>query len=280
MMPTVTVQGVAVPAFFYGTAWKEDHTAELTTQALSSGFRAVDTANQRRHYHEAGVGEAVAAFLAEGRRREDLFLQTKFTYAGGQDHRLPYDPRAPYAAQVEQSFASSLEHLGASYLDSYVLHGPEGGFGLTKGDQETWRAMEALHGAGKTRLLGVSNVSLGQLETLYRGAAVKPAFVQNRCFARDGWDADVRAFCREHGIAYQGFSLLTANGRALSTPVVADIARRTGRTIPQVVFRFAMQVGMIPLTGTTSTAHMREDLGAFDFTLEPKDVHAIEHVAS
>jgi diketogulonate reductase-like aldo/keto reductase len=280
MTPTVTVQGVAVPAFFYGTAWKEDHTAELTTQALRSGFLAVDTANQRRHYHEAGVGEAVAAFLAEGRRREELFLQTKFTYTGGQDHRLPYDPQAPYTAQVEQSFASSLEHLGVSYLDSYVLHGPEAGHGLTKGDQETWRAMESLHGAGKTRLLGVSNVSLGQLETLYRGAAVKPAFVQNRCFARDGWDADVRAFCREHGIAYQGFSLLTANGRALSTPVVADIARRTGRTIPQVVFRFATQVGMIPLTGTTSTVHMREDLAAFDFTLEPKDVHAIEHVAS
>lgn len=279
MVPSVGVQGVSVPALFYGTAWKQDRTEQLTTQALRAGFTAIDTANQRRHYHEAGVGAAVAAFLAEGRRREELFLQTKFTYAGSQDHRLPYDPRAPYTTQVEQSFASSLEHLGVSYLNSYVLHGPEGGRGLTKGDAETWRAMEALHGAGKTRLIGVSNVSLGQLEALYRGAAVKPAFVQNRCFARDGWDAEVRVFCREHGIVYQGFSLLTANARALSTPLVADIARRAGRTVPQVVFRFATQVGMIALTGTTNERHVREDLAAFEFELSAADVHALEHVA-
>jgi len=278
MAPSVTVQGVSVPSFFYGTAWKEDRTEALTALALRAGFLAIDTANQRRHYHEAGVGAAVAAFLAAGHRREELFLQTKFTYVGGQDHRLPYDPKATYAEQVAQSFASSLEHLGVSYVDSYVLHGPEGGYGLTKGDAETWRAMEALQRAGKARLLGVSNVSLGQLEMLHRGAAVKPAFVQNRCFARDGWDAEVRAFCREHGLAYQGFSLLTANGRALSSPAVAEIGRRSGRTIPQVVFRFAAQVGMIPLTGTTSEAHMREDLAAFDFELTPADVAAIERV--
>lgn len=278
MVPTRTVQGVSVPGFFYGTAWKEERTEALTTMALGAGFTAIDTANQRRHYHEAGVGEAVAAFLAGGRRREDVFLQTKFTYVGGQDHRLPYDPRAPYAAQVEQSFASSLEHLQVEYVDSYVLHGPEGGYGLTKGDGEVWRAMETLQRAGKVRLLGVSNVSLAQLQALHEGAVVKPAFVQNRCFARDGWDADVRAFCREHDIAYQGFSLLTANGRALVSPAVADIARRTGRTVPQIVFRFAAQVGMIPLTGTTSAAHMREDLASFDFELDAADVQAIERI--
>src|SRR5262245_5480012 len=136
----LTVQGVPVPAFFYGTAWKEDRTEELTRRALRAGFTAIDTANQRKHYHEAAVGDAVAAFLAEGGRREDLFLQTKFTYARGQDHRLPYDPRAPYEQQVEQSFARSLEHLRVSTLDSYVLHGPES-YGLTTGDRTVWRAM-------------------------------------------------------------------------------------------------------------------------------------------
>jgi len=278
MVPTVSVQDIAVPAFFYGTAWKEERTEALTALALRAGFTAIDTANQRRHYHEAGVGAAVEAFLAAGGRREELFLQTKFTYVGGQDHRLPYDPRAPYTAQVEQSFASSLSHLGVSYVDSYVLHGPEGGHGLTQGDAETWQAMEALQRTGKARLIGVSNVSLRQLEMLFRGAAVKPAFVQNRCFARDGWDADVRTFCGEHGIAYQGFSLLTANARALSSAAVADIARRAGCTVPQVVFRFATQVGMIALTGTTSEAHMGEDLAAFDFELTPADIAAIERV--
>jgi diketogulonate reductase-like aldo/keto reductase len=268
---------VGMVSFIYGTAWKEDRTRALTLQALRAGFRAIDTANQRRHYVEAAVGEAVADFLAEGHTREELFLQTKFTYARGQDHRLPYDPRAPYAAQVEQSFASSLEHLRVGELDSYVLHGPEG-YGLTQGDLEVWRAMEALHAAGKTRRLGVSNVSLAQLEALYGHAEVKPTFVQNRCFARDGWDAEVRAFCREHGAVYQGFSLLTANVREMASPVVTGIARRLGRTPAQVVFRFALEAGMIPLTGTSSEQHLREDLACLDFRLEPDEVGAVERV--
>jgi len=84
-----------VPDFLYGTAWKEDRTAALTELALRIGFRAIDTANQRRHYFEAGVGQGLsAAYRAGVATRADLFLQTKFTYQPGQDHRLPYDPTA------------------------------------------------------------------------------------------------------------------------------------------------------------------------------------------
>ena len=118
---TLTVDGVSVPRLLYGTAWKEGETERLTALALRQGFRGVDTANQRKHYYEEGVGRAVGA---SGVPREELFLQTKFTFRGGQDHRLPYDPNAPVAKQVEQSFASSLAHLGADVIDSYVLHGP------------------------------------------------------------------------------------------------------------------------------------------------------------
>ena len=269
------VQGVRVPTFVYGTAWKEDDTARLARAALAAGFRGVDTANQRRHYHEAGVGEALAA---AGLPRDELFLQTKFTYVGGQDHRLPYDPRAPLATQVEQSFASSLAHLGVDMVDSYVLHGPSVRHGLGAADWETWRAMERLHAAGKTRLLGVSNVSLGQLVELHDGASTKPAIVQNRCFAALGWDRAVRRFCREHNILYQGFSLLTANREVLGHPRVHAIAARLGRTVPQVVFRFALEAGMIALTGTTSPAHMTEDLGVYDFALDPDDVRTVDEL--
>src|SRR5215470_6252182 len=103
----------SAPDFLYGTAWKEDGTAALTEQALRAGFRGIDTANQRRHYFEAGVGQALAAAYRAGIvTRADLFLQTKFTYQGGQDHRLPYDPAADLSTQVAQSMTSSLEHLG------------------------------------------------------------------------------------------------------------------------------------------------------------------------
>ena len=263
-MHTLQVAGVTVPAFVYGTAWKEDDTARLTGLALEQGFRAVDTACQRKHYHEAGVGAALRQAFAGGLRREDVFLQTKFTHEAGQDHRLPYDPEAPFATQVEQSFARSLENLGVERLDSYVLHGPSTRSGIGASDREVWVAMEALHAAGKTRLLGVSNVSLEQLEALCGLAQVQPAFVQNRCYARHGWDREVRAFCRERGIVYQGFSLLTANRAELADRELVKIAESMNLTPQQLVFRFARQVGMLPLTGTSSAEHMREDLAALD----------------
>jgi diketogulonate reductase-like aldo/keto reductase len=268
------------PPFLYGTAWKEDETRRLVLLALERGFRGIDTANQRRHYDEAAVGGALRDAFSEGLvARDDVFLQTKFTHLAGQDHRLPYDRAAPIASQVSQSFASSLQHLGVEELDSYLLHGPSTRVGLHANDLEAWRAMEAIHAAGGTLALGVSNVSAAQLELLCARANVKPAYVQNRCFAEVGWDRDVRVACRRHGITYQGFSLLTANPEALHDREVATIARRHGRTPAQVVFRFAMQVGMLPLTGTTDGAHMREDLAVVEFELSPPEVDLVENVA-
>jgi diketogulonate reductase-like aldo/keto reductase len=274
------VGGVRVPSFLYGTAWKEEATEGLTRLALEAGFRGIDTANQRRHYHEAGVGAAVAGAIADGLvTRDELFVQTKFTSMDGQDHRLPYDPSADEPTQVQESFASSLEHLGIETIDSYVLHAPSRRVGLGASDYAVWRAMEALHAAGLTRFLGVSNVGLDQLEAFCAFATTPPTFVQNRCFVRTGWDRDVRAFCRERGIVYQGFSLLTANQAELRRPVFQDLVARVGRTPAQVVFNFALHVGMQPLTGTRNPAHMREDLGAYDFELSAEDVRLIEGLA-
>src|SRR5580658_3677930 len=142
-----------IPDFLYGTAWKEERTPVLVELALRMGFRGIDTANQLRHYFEAGVGQGLAAAYAAGQSRADLFLQTKFTFRPGQDHRLPYDPAAPTATQVAQSFASSLEHLGVDRIDSYVLHGPSQRSGLGAADWAAWRAMEGLHDSGAARLL-------------------------------------------------------------------------------------------------------------------------------
>jgi diketogulonate reductase-like aldo/keto reductase len=273
----MSIDGLSVPRFLYGTAWKEEKTHPLTLLALQCGFRGIDTANQRRHYHEAEVGRAVVAAIDSGLvARDELFLQTKFTVQAGQDQRLPYDPRAAIGVQVEQSFTSSLEHLGAGRIDSYVLHGPSQAIGLGADDWAAWRAMEALHAQGRVRLLGVSNVSREQLERLCQEAQVRPRFVQNRCFAVRGWDRSVREFCATHEIVYQGFSLLTANRQVLASPRLAEIARRHGRTVSQVVFRFALEVGMVPLTGTTNRTHMLEDLGAFDFELAAEEVAWIE----
>lgn len=277
--PNETVASVQ-PRLMYGTAWKEDRTRMLTELALQQGFRAIDTANQRKHYHEAGVGEGINAAVTRGVvTRSELFLQTKFTFREGQDHRLPYDPAAPIASQVHQSFASSLIHLQTDYIDSYVLHGPSQRVGLGASDWSAWRAMEEIYESGQVRHLGVSNVSLEQLQTLYQRSRVKPHFVQNRCYAIRRWDAHVRQFCVASGMVYQGFSLLTANRDFLDHPVLKVMARHHGRSINQLIFRFAIQSGMLPLTGTTREEHMREDLQIDDFSLSPAEVESIEQIA-
>lgn len=278
---TLSIDGVRVPSFLYGTAWKEQETQRLTELALRQGFRGIDTANQRRHYDEAAVGRAVAAAVEGGLlARKDLFLQTKFTFRQGQDHRLPYDPHASIAVQVEQSFTSSLEHLGTDVIDSFLLHGPTQRTGLATADWEAWRAMEIIQQSGRARLLGASNVTLEQLQALCRQAQIRPRFVQNRCYAERGWDRDVRKFCAANGILYQGFSLLTANRRVLAHRELTRIAERHGRTISQIIFRFALDVGMVPLTGTTDAGHMRADLEVLDFCLDSAEVERIERLGS
>ena len=270
------IRGVRVPGLLYGTAWKEETTESLVFGALTTGFRGLDTANQRKHYHEAGVGRGLARALQGGVRRDELFVQTKFTHLAGQDHRLPYDAAAPVAEQVEQSFASSLAHLGVDHLDSLVLHGPSLRDRLAPADREAWRAMEAIAEAGGAALIGISNVTAEQVRELVGFARIPPAFVQNRCYAERGWDRAIRALCAEHGIVYQAFSLLTANRDVVAHRAVRAIAARHGRTPAQVVFRFARQVGMLPLTGTTRLEHMRDDLATGNFALADAEVAAIE----
>jgi diketogulonate reductase-like aldo/keto reductase len=274
------VPDLIVPEVIYGTAWKEGRTAALTELALRIGFRGIDTANQRRHYFEAGVGEGLAsAYRAGVVARADLFLQTKFTYQRGQDHRLPYDPAAGLSAQVAQSLDSSLEHLGTEYVDSYVLHGPSSSNDWTDDDAEVWAAMCKERDGGRARLLGVSNVSLNHLEQMTASHAEAPAFVQNRCFARAGWDRDIRSFCKGRSIIYQGFSLLTANVDVVRHPLIAGLATEASVTPAQVVFSFAGAVGILPLTGTSSGDHMKQDLSSRDLALSPEAVRAIESLA-
>jgi diketogulonate reductase-like aldo/keto reductase len=278
---TLMFNGVELPRFLYGTAWKESRTQGLTELALQLGFRGIDTANQRRHYHEAAVGQAISDSIARGLVvRDELFLQTKFTFRRGHDHRLPYDPESPIPIQVEQSFDSSLMHLGVERLDSYLLHGPSSSVGITLDDWAAWRAMERIYDSGRVRLLGVSNVTLEQLQRLCDKARVLPCFVQNRCYAVRGWDRQVREFCAANELVYQGFSLLTANRKVMASPEFAQIAKHHGRATAQVVFRFALEVGMTPLTGTTNAAHMQADLNVFDFCLEPEEVEQIQNLGA
>lgn len=268
------------PKFFYGTAWKEERTEALTLSALNAGFFAIDTANQRKHYYEDGVGKAIQTFVEQTQyNRSDLFIQTKYTYQNGQDHRLPYEPTADYKTQVLQSFSSSLKHLRTDYVDSYILHGPFSNNTHNPEDYAVWQAMEELYDQGLVKQIGVSNVTYAQLQNIYGFAKVKPTFVQNRCYARMGWDKEVRFFCQDNKISYQGFSLLTANKDELGRPLLQQLSEKYNKSIPQITFKFAQQLGMITLTGTTNPDHMVLDLKINDFELTPEEILQIEHLS-
>jgi len=133
--------------------------------------------------------------------------------------------------------ASSLAHLGTDRVDSYVLHGPASNYDWIDTDAEVWEAMRRERDAGRTRLLGVSNVFSRALGAVAASGAELPAYVQNRCYARLGWDRDVREFCRENKIIYQGFSLLTANQEVVHHPLIADWPRaREQRPLNRIQF--------------------------------------------
>lgn len=271
----ISSAGVAMPRLIYGTAWKKQRTAEWVALALEQGFRGIDTACQPKHYYEPGVGEALHAAFELGLGREQIYLQTKFTPLSGQDpQQVPYDPNAPLDQQVAQSFKKSLDNLHTDYLDGLVLHSP-----LAERQQlmTVWRAMENIVLSGGARQLGISNCyDPTVFKSLYEAATVKPAVLQNRFYADSHYDIELRKFCRAHNVIYQSFWTLTANPGILANAVIKTLAEGYRRSPAQILFRYLTQIGVVPLTGTTSEQHMRDDLAIFEFELKPDECAGID----
>jgi diketogulonate reductase-like aldo/keto reductase len=263
-----------LPSLFYGTAWKKERTAELVERAILYGFQGIDTACQPKHYHEAGVGHAL---LRIKQRREALFIQTKFTPVSGQDPAtIPYDPFAPIRDQVVQSVQTSLSNLNTDYLDALLLHSPLPTHAQTL---EAWEALEELHQQGIIHRLGISNCyELHELKLIFNDVAIKPSVLQNRFYAQTGYDEEIRGWCREKNIHYQGFWTLTANQHLLNHPVLQHLASLHRVTVEQLFYRFLTQQQIIPLIGTCSDRHMQEDLAIFNFAFaddEIRQIHAL-----
>lgn len=249
-----------LPRLTYGTAWKKDLTAKLVYQAIMSGFRHVDTACQPKHYHEAGVGEGWTKAAQElGLGREDVWLQTKFTSFNGQDpERLPYYRDAKLEEQVRQSLEKSLQNLQTTYIDSYVMHGPEDSWEKTL---LVWSVMESFVQEGKVKQIGISNMyDADAVRYLYEKANIKPAVVQNRFYGDTQYDVAIRQFCRDHAMEYQSFWTLGANRHALQHKDVKDFAKEKNLTPETLMYAYVMSIGITPLDGTTKEAHMAEDM--------------------
>ena len=228
---------------------------QAVLEALRVGYRHVDTA--RIYGNEADVGAAVRA---SGVAREQLFVTTKlWNDDQGYDRTL-------------RAFDASLQRLGLDYVDLYLLHWPVAGKRL-----DSWRALERLYEEKRARSIGVSNFLVPHLEELLGTAKHRPAvnqieltpFLQRR---------DTTAFCRQHGIVVEAYSPLT-HGRRLDHPLVADVARRAGRTVAQVLLRWSVQQGNVVLPKSTRPARIAENARIFDFTLDARamaDLDALE----
>lgn len=282
-----------MPWLIYGTAWKEGRTYELVSRALRHGFQGVDVANQRKHYREDLVGQAVQA---SGRR---VFLQSKYTPAAGHSRGTePYRPSDRPEQRVAASFWSTMAHLGLARaprpsawngtpLDAYLLHGlTEWSTPLSGEDWRVYAALEDLRNAGYVRRIGVSNVSPEHVRELCARARVKPHIVQNRCYASTRFDELTRqelaspACLHADGTVpvYQAFSLLTANGHVLRDAAVQAVARRRGESPAATLFAFARQLGIVSLTGSKDALHWTEDFDAVALVagnLTDTDVQAI-----
>lgn len=305
-----------MPRVLYGTAWKAERTADLVCAALvAGGFRGVDTAAQPRHYREDLVGEGIRRALAatgpdgkpviEGGRAA-LFIQTKYSPPSSHDPgAAPYDEAADVRAQVRQSVAGSLANLGvgvgvgaggeeeAPYLDSVVLHSPLASAPLT---QAAYAALCEFVASGAVRRVGISNAGRRDVELLGRFAAraglPQPSVVQNRFYARTGWDAGLRAWARGGnkksakegegggegesaggGLVYQTFWTLTGNPGFVgwskdkqpteeAAPFVERLAAGAGVAREAAFYSLVLGLGDTSvLDGTTSEEHMLADLG-------------------
>jgi len=258
----------------YGTAWKKEETANLVELALTCGFRAIDTACQPKHYREDLVGIGLENAINNGIKREDIFIQTKFTPISGQDRdNMPYLSSDDVVIQLEKSFIKSKENLKVDFIDSYLIHSP---FGPIEDLVKVYKTMEEYVSCGEVGQIGISNCyDVNVISYLYDIAEVKPKVVQNRFYAESGYDKEVREFCRQKEICYQSFWSLTANPHLLSSEEILSLSHKYDKTVPQIFYKFLNLINITPLNGTTSKTHMIEDLDIKSFTLEEDEITSI-----
>jgi len=259
----------------YGTAWKKERTTALVSEAIAAGFRGIDTACQPKHYREDLVGDALHEAFQSGKlKREDVWIQTKYTSKNGQDLKsIPYNPTKPLPEQVADSVQVSRKNLKVEVIDSLVMHGPERDLPTT---MVVWNAMEKQVNKGYVKHLGISNCYNFQfLKQLYEKATIKPLVVQNRFYEDSDYDKAIRKFCLDKDMIYQSFWTLTANPHIMKHNNFTSIANKHDLTKPQLMYKYLIDSGCQPLSGTTT--HKEEAAGVMnlEFKLSEEDIAAI-----
>lgn len=255
--------GVQIPKLGLGTWFiPDDQAAEAVRQAVSIGYRLIDTA--QAYGNETGVGAGVKSC---GVPREEIFVTSKVAA----EHKT-YEAAA-------KSIDESLEKMGLSYIDMMIIHSPQPWAEVNQSEnryfeenRQVWKALEAALAAGKVRAIGVSNFLKEDIDSLWEAAEVKPMVNQVLCHISNTPDALV-SYCQSKGMVMEAYSPV-AHGEALKNKKIRAMAEKYGVSVPQLCIRYDLQLGMVALPKTANPEHMKANAGV-DFTISDGDMNTL-----
>ena len=249
----VLSNGIKMPSIGFGTykSGNDEETAKIIKYALNIGYRQIDTASF--YGNEVGIGNGIKE---SGINREDIFLVTKLW---NDDHG--YD-------KTIEAFNKSLEKLQVNYIDLYLIHWPN------KLNSETWKAFEYLYKTGKVKSIGVCNFKIGHLEELKKTAKIMPMVNQIEIHPQSSKN-DMLSYCEENNIQLVAWSPIM-RGKLFSNKLMIDLSEKYKKTIAQIILRWHVQRGIIPIPKSSNEERIKENLNIFDFELSINDMKSID----
>lgn len=245
--------GIKMPSIGFGTykSGSDEETAKIIEYALKIGYRQIDTASF--YGNEVGIGNGIKK---SGINREDIFLVTKLW---NDDHG--YD-------KTIEAFNKSLKRLKVDYIDLYLIHWPN------KLNSETWKAFEYLYKIGKVKAIGVCNFKIAHLEELNKTAEIIPMVNQIEIHPQSSKN-DMLSYCEENNIQLVAWSPIM-RGKLFSNELMIDLAEKYKKTIAQIILRWHIQRGVIPIPKSSNEGRIKENLNIFDFELSNDDMRTID----
>ena len=245
--------GVKIPSIGFGTykSGDDEETAKIIKNALNLGYKMIDTASF--YNNEVGIGNGIKESDID---RKDIFIVTKLW---NDDHG--YD-------NTIEAFNKSLNNLQVDYIDLYLIHWPN------KLNAETWRAFEHLYETGKVKAIGVCNFKVEHLEELKKTAKIMPMVnqVEIHPFSTKN---NIINYCKDNNIKVVAWSPIS-RGRVLSNDLMIDLSQKYKKSIVQIVLRWHMQKGVIPIPKSSNENRIKENIDIFDFEISSEDMKAID----
>ena len=248
----VLSNGIKIPSIGFGTYKSGDNneTAEIVKYALECGYRQIDTASF--YGNEVGIGNAIKESKV---KREDIFLVTKLW---NDDHG--YD-------NTIEAFNKSLNNLQVDYIDLYLIHWPN------KLNAETWRAFEHLYETGKVKAIGVCNFKVEHLEELKKTAKIMPMVNQVEVHPQSSKN-EMLNYCIENNIQLIAWSPIM-RGKLFTNELMLNLSEKYQKSVAQVILRWHIQRGVIPIPKSSNKTRIKENLNVFDFEISNEDMKSI-----